>query len=254
MLVFIHFPLVAVPLLLPAIRDEHDGGENVMAELWAPEWSTPWALPDVEQLHGRAGGSGATTKQCPVLDMARAIASLSVDCGIVAFQRHVFAERLGQSPLAVPADRLVVFERGGVGLLGGLDPWLDQLWRVDTGGVGAARLSRPSTRMRSAARPPRWSRCSRRWVAVMRRWRGRGRRERRWGRWCCGPGNGYSLSCSRPCTWIPSCGWRSCSPPPTTPARRRRWVGCGRCYPRVAAAGRRVVWTECGVPVSLAAG
>jgi CRISPR-associated protein Csx17 len=71
--------------------------------------------------------------------MARAIASLGVDRGIVAFQRHVFAERLGQSPLAVSADRIVLSERGGVRLLSGLDPWLDQLRWVDTGGIEVRR-------------------------------------------------------------------------------------------------------------------
>lgn len=114
-------------------------GENAMAELWAPEWSTPCTTADVEQLlgegraewHGRPARSG--------LDFARAAATLGVDRGIDAFQRHVFAERLGQSPLAVPAGRVTVTRRGGVELLAGLDSWLDRVGRVGTAGV-ASRL------------------------------------------------------------------------------------------------------------------
>jgi CRISPR-associated protein Csx17 len=60
----------------------------------------------------------------------RAIASLGVDRGIVAFQRHVIVDRLGQNPLAIPTDRIIVTERGSVRLLPRMDPWLDSLQRA----------------------------------------------------------------------------------------------------------------------------
>lgn len=112
-------------------------GENVMAELWAPEWSTPCSASDVEQLlgEGRAEWQGRPARSG--LDFARAVATLGVDRGISAFQRHVFAERLGQSPLAVPAGRMTVTRRSGVELLAGLDAWLDRVRRASTASVAA---------------------------------------------------------------------------------------------------------------------
>jgi CRISPR-associated protein Csx17 len=114
-------------------------GENAMAELWAPEWSTPCTVGDVEQLLGEGRAEWRDRPARSGLDFARAVASLGVDRGIDAFQRHVFAERLGQSPLAVPAGRVLVARRGGVWPLAGVDLWLDRVNRVGTAGVTAAR-------------------------------------------------------------------------------------------------------------------
>ena len=110
-------------------------GENAMAELWAPEWTVPCTVADVEQLlgEGRAEWRGRPARSG--LDFARAIATLGVDRNISSFQRHMFVERLGQSPLALPAGRVTVTRRGGVELLAGLDSWLDGVRRVGTAAV-----------------------------------------------------------------------------------------------------------------------
>ncbi|MGH3945371.1 MAG: type I-G CRISPR-associated protein Cas8g1/Csx17, partial [Pseudonocardiaceae bacterium] len=115
-------------------------GEKVLGELWAPEWSAPARLDEVTHLlaEGRAewnhrpAGSG--------LDFVRAIATLGVDRGIDAFERHLFIDRHGQNPLALPAGRIVVSRRRGVQLLAGLDSWLNRLRRAELPSQIAARL------------------------------------------------------------------------------------------------------------------
>ncbi|MGH3897652.1 MAG: type I-G CRISPR-associated protein Cas8g1/Csx17 [Pseudonocardiaceae bacterium] len=115
-------------------------GEKVLGELWAPEWSAPARLDEVTHLlaEGRAewnhrpAGSG--------LDFVRAVATLGIDRGIDAFERHLFVDRHGQNPLAVPAGRIVVRPRQGVGLLADLDRWLERLRRAELPSQVAARL------------------------------------------------------------------------------------------------------------------
>ncbi len=114
--------------------------EKVLGELWAPEWSAPARLNEVTHLlaEGRAewnhrpAGSG--------LDFVRAVAMLGVDRGIDAFERHLFVDRHGQNPLAVPAGRIVVRRRRGVQLLAGLDAWLNRLRRAELPSQVEARL------------------------------------------------------------------------------------------------------------------
>jgi len=115
-------------------------GEKLLGELWAPEWSAPARLDEITHLlaEGRAewnerpAGSG--------LDFARAVATLGVDRGIDAFERHLFVDRHGQNPLAVPAGRIKVSPRPGVRLLARLDAWLDRLRRAELPSQVQARL------------------------------------------------------------------------------------------------------------------
>jgi CRISPR-associated protein Csx17 len=115
-------------------------GENVLGELWAPEWSTPARLDEVAHLlaEGRAEWNDRPARSG--LDFARAIATLGVDRGITAFERHLFVDRLGQNPLAVPAGRIEVRRRRGVELLAGLDGWMGQLRRAELPSQVATRL------------------------------------------------------------------------------------------------------------------
>ena len=102
-------------------------GENPLAELWTPEWAQPAGIVELEHLFGEGrvewGGHPARTG----LDFARAVTTLGVDRGLTAFERHLFVDRLGQNPLAVPAGRVEVGDRPIVGALDGLDGWLDRL-------------------------------------------------------------------------------------------------------------------------------
>lgn len=102
-------------------------GEAALGEIWVPEWSEPAGLDQMEHLLTEGRAEWRDRPVATGLDFARAVASLGVDRGIDAFTRHVFVDRLGQSPLAVPGGRVEVTHRLGVGLLGELDPWLKRL-------------------------------------------------------------------------------------------------------------------------------
>ncbi|MBS4729900.1 type I-U CRISPR-associated protein Csx17 [Mycobacterium sp. SM1] len=114
--------------------------ERPLAELWAPEWPDPLSIPEVAHLlaEGRADWNSHAARSG--LDMARSAATLGVDRGIRAFHRHVFVDRLGQSPIAVPAGRIEVGVRGGVDLLAPLDRWREALRRINLPSDTAARL------------------------------------------------------------------------------------------------------------------
>jgi len=98
--------------------------EPTMAEVWVPLWNFPATALEIRYLfaearlrwNGRHAGNG--------IDATRAVTSLGVDRGITAFSRNVIAERLGQSPLAVPTGRVAVGSRESVGITADLDSWL----------------------------------------------------------------------------------------------------------------------------------
>ncbi len=115
-------------------------GERPLAELWAPEWSEPLCIPEVAHLLGEGRADWNSHAARSGLDMARSAATFGVDRGIRAFHRYIFVDRLGQSPIAVPADRIEVGERGGVDLLAPLDRWREALRRSDPSPHIAARL------------------------------------------------------------------------------------------------------------------
>lgn len=115
-------------------------GEYPLAELWAPEWPEPLGIPEMAQLFGEGRADWNSRAARSGLDMARAAATFGVDRGITAFHRHVFVDRLGQSPIAVAAGRIDVDVRGGVDLLAPLDRWRDALRWSDPPPYVAARL------------------------------------------------------------------------------------------------------------------
>lgn len=115
-------------------------GERPLAELWAPEWPEPLGIPEIAHLLGEGRADWNSRAARSGLDMARAAATFGVDRGVSAFQRHIFVDRLGQSPIAVPAGRIEVRARGGVDLLAPLDRWREALRRSDPPSHTAARL------------------------------------------------------------------------------------------------------------------
>ncbi|MGH3933933.1 MAG: type I-G CRISPR-associated protein Cas8g1/Csx17 [Pseudonocardiaceae bacterium] len=115
-------------------------GEKVLGELWAPEWSASARLDEVTHLLAEGRAEWNRRPASSGLDFARAVATLGVDHGIDAFERHLFVDRHGQNPLAVPAGRIVVRRRRGVQLLAGLDAWLNRLRRGELPSQVAVRL------------------------------------------------------------------------------------------------------------------
>lgn len=113
-------------------------GETSLGEFWAPEWHEPIRLAELEQLLGEGRAEWRDHPARSGLDFARAIANLGVDRGIAAFERYVFVDRLGQNPLAIPAGRIEVRERGAVALLAEIDPWLTAVRRDASATVSAA--------------------------------------------------------------------------------------------------------------------
>jgi CRISPR-associated protein Csx17 len=115
-------------------------GEKVLGELWAPEWSAPARLDEVTHLLAEGRAEWNHRPASSGLDFARAVSTLGVDRGIDAFERHLFVDRHGQNPLAVPAGQLVVRPRQGVGLLADLDRWLERLRRAELPSQVAVQL------------------------------------------------------------------------------------------------------------------
>jgi CRISPR-associated protein Csx17 len=114
--------------------------ETVHAELWAPTWRSAAGLADVEQLLREGRADWNRTPARTALDMVRALASRGVDRTATAFVRHLFVERLGQNPLAVPAGRIEVREHEAVALLAPLDRWINRLRSDTTSQAVALRL------------------------------------------------------------------------------------------------------------------
>ena len=102
-------------------REESLG--KAKAEIWAPVWKHHLGIESLRRLFsegriswtGRQAGSGT--------DAVRALSSLGVSAGLDRFVRHVIAERMGQSPLAVTVGTHPVRHRSEVSLLADLDPW-----------------------------------------------------------------------------------------------------------------------------------
>ena len=100
-----------------SIPDEGDA----RAEIWMPIWKNKMTYMEVRAFlsEGRVSLRGNPVRNG--LDFARAISTLGVDRGIVAFQRHVIAKRFGLSKLAVPMDRIPVKRNSSADLLEDLD-------------------------------------------------------------------------------------------------------------------------------------
>lgn len=104
--------------------------EKLRGELWAPVWRRPTGLAELDRFIGEGRASWAGRQARTGLDFARAATSLGVDRGVEQFVRHVFAERLGMSLIAVPVGRVRVHEPPQVPVLAQLERWLSIVRRV----------------------------------------------------------------------------------------------------------------------------
>lgn len=112
-------------------------GENASGEIWTPEWERFASLTEIEHLLGEGRADWNNGPAQNGLDFVRAVSALGVDRGVQRFTRNIFAERLGQNPLAVPVGVIDVRERPGVPVLKQLDKWLGWLRRDQSSVVQA---------------------------------------------------------------------------------------------------------------------
>ncbi|MGC2238223.1 MAG: type I-U CRISPR-associated protein Csx17 [Pyrinomonadaceae bacterium] len=106
--------------------------EDTRGEIWLPLWSRSAAYTEIAQIfkEGRVQFRQSQKKVFSGFDFARAIADFGVDRGIDAFQRYVFANRVGKSFLATPVNVFQVEDRPLASLLFEFDRWLDNFRRA----------------------------------------------------------------------------------------------------------------------------
>ena len=138
--------------------------ESARGEQWMPLWERPASLADVRALFVEGRMQTGRHRARRALDAARAVSLLGVARGVTAFERFAFAERNGQSNLAVPVGRWPVEPQPRVRLLEEVDQWVGLL-RSRAGGSGApASLEHAVRRIDNAmfnvcreTRPARWA-------------------------------------------------------------------------------------------------
>ena len=133
-----------------AARDE------ARAELWAPLWSKPVGLPELQALfrEGRAKVGDRAARHG--VDFYRAISTLGRDRNIEEFVRYSFQLRNGLSYFAVPLDRFRPRPAPQEDYLIQIDRWLEQLRRAAQDKDAPASVQRAEQRIDSAI--VNWSR------------------------------------------------------------------------------------------------
>lgn len=119
-------------------------------EVWLPLWAEPASCAELRSLfsEGRATVNKRAAKSG--IDFARAVASLGVDRGIVAFERTAFHERNGQAYFAIPLGRVPVARNARVDLLNAIDPWLDRFFRQAGAKTAPGRVVSAARRLEQA--------------------------------------------------------------------------------------------------------
>ncbi len=138
--------------------------ESPRGEQWMPLWDRPASLADVRALFVEGRMQTGRHRAKRALDAARAVSLLGVSRGVTAFERFAFAERNGQSNLAVPVGRWPVEPRPRVRLLEEIDQWVGNLRSRANGNGAPASLEHAVRRIDTAmfnvcreTRPARWA-------------------------------------------------------------------------------------------------
>ncbi len=138
--------------------------ESARGEQWMPLWERPASLADVRALFMEGRMQTGRHRARRALDAARAVSLLGVSRGVTAFERFAFAERNGQSNLAVPVGRWPVEPQPRVRLLDEIDQWVGILRSRADGNGAPASLAHAVRRIDSAmfnvcreTRPARWA-------------------------------------------------------------------------------------------------
>ncbi|MFW5931220.1 MAG: type I-U CRISPR-associated protein Csx17, partial [Desulfosalsimonas sp.] len=96
-------------------------------ETWLPLWNRPAGYHELKHVFGEGRSSLGRRQSANGLEFSRAVASLGVDRGIVAFERYSHLKRRGDTHVAVPAGKVPVRYQPGMELLTELDPITDRL-------------------------------------------------------------------------------------------------------------------------------
>ncbi|AFY66363.1 type I-U CRISPR-associated protein Csx17 [Geitlerinema sp. PCC 7407] len=125
-------------------------GEEARAELWAPLWSKPAGLLELQALfrEGRAKLGDRAARYG--IDFYRAISTLGRDRNIEEFVRYGFQLRNGLSYFAVPLDRFRPQSEPQQDYLSDIDPWLDQFRRAAQDKDAPASVLRANQRLEEA--------------------------------------------------------------------------------------------------------
>ena len=122
-------------------------GGSARAEFWAPLWSRPASLQELDHLVSEGRAQLGRQQVSNGANFSRAVAGLGTERGISQFQRYGFLVRNGLAYLAAPLGRFYVRDGQNTArradVLFDLDPWLESLRRALTGrnvpaGLGTA--------------------------------------------------------------------------------------------------------------------
>ncbi|MFH0900729.1 MAG: type I-U CRISPR-associated protein Csx17 [Pseudomonadota bacterium] len=132
----------ALPPHAAAYASASQSDESPRGEQWMPLWGAPASVSELRHLLAEGRSRLGSRPVLEPIHFARAVASLGVARGIVAFQRFGYIERNGQSNLAVPLGRFRVQERAlpHISLLDDLDTWLARVKRAARGEKASTRL------------------------------------------------------------------------------------------------------------------
>ena len=129
-------------------------GDSSRAEFWAPLWDRPANLRELAHLVSEGRAQMGRRQGLSGTDLARAVAGLGTERGVVQFQRYGFMVRNGLSYLATPLGRFYV--RGDreaterVNVLFDLDAWMYRLRSQVGGSKSPAGLGTALSQIESA--------------------------------------------------------------------------------------------------------
>ncbi len=108
-----------------------DEESNARAEFWAPIWSMPVHLGELQNVLAEGRVTLGRRPARDGLDFARAVSRLGVERGIGAFQRYAFLMRSGKAYFATPLNRITVERNRGADLIDDLEDsgWLGRFRR-----------------------------------------------------------------------------------------------------------------------------
>ena len=116
-------------------------------ESWLPLWNRPASFVELKALFAEGRADLNRRRSRNGVDFARALASLGVDRGIIAFERYGYLERNGQSTIAVSLGHWPVRHKPEARLIEELDTWLDRFRGLAQGNQAPASWNRALRRI-----------------------------------------------------------------------------------------------------------